>query len=82
MSVSLRCGGDRMLSVVSRAVIGSLAARQELLYSGNSRSSPCFESDMKGQQMTAFGWIFDPIAVSILTSTLLPTTEGREGKTM
>lgn len=59
-----------------------LAARLELLHSGTSCSSSCFQSDTKGLQITSFGCIFDPVVVSILTSTLLPTKVGRLGKTM
>ena len=88
MSVGRRCEGSARLSVMSRDAHGVRSLARWLLggsyntHSGTSRSSSCLESDTKGLQITSFGWIFDLIAVYIMTSNLLPATVGRWGKTM
>ena len=85
MSVD-RCEGSARLSVMSRDAHGMRSLARWLLGgsydNGTSRSSSCFHSDMKGLQITSFGWIFDLITVYIMTFNLLPATVGRWGKTM
>ena len=86
MSVG-RCEGNTRLSDMSHDEHGVRSLARWLLGgSYNTLASAAhplrFESDTKGLQITSFGWIFNLIAVYIMTSTLLPATVGRWGKTM
>ena len=82
MSVGRRCEGSARLSVMSRDAHGVRSLARWLLGRSYDTLAPavhplCFESDTKDLQITSFGWIFDLIAVYIMTSTLLPATVGR-----
>ena len=79
--------GSARLPVMSRDAHGVRALARWLRGGSYDPLAPathplCFESDTKGLQITAFGWIFDLIVVYIMTSTLLPATVGKWGKTM
>ena len=89
MAECLWVGGVReaRLSVMSRDMHGVRSLARWLLGGSYDTLAPAahpprFESDTKGLQITSFGWIFDLIAVYIMTSNLLPATVGRWGKTM
>ena len=85
--VGRRCEGSARLSVMSRDAHGVRSLARWLLGGSYDSLAPAahplrFERDTKGLQVTASGWIFDLIAVYIMTSNLLPATVGRWGKTM
>lgn len=80
MSVDTRCGGRRLLLCDLQHMLS--LARLLLGRSSFALASGAHSLASRVTQITGLGWIFDPTAVSILPSTMLPVTGGRWSKTV